>query len=158
MIRRFALLIIGILAISVLTWYVNDQFSAEPVPPTPRPAATPSTSQADRLMAFCDKARNQDNALCHVDPDDSEAVRDAVERIIERSSPQIIEREGDDDDDDPPPDVRIVVPPSGPTRAPASPTPTRTTPPPIGREIVIPELPIPPEIGDLIPELPPLLN
>lgn len=155
MMRRFALLIVGILALSVTAWYVNDEF-AEPEPkPRPTPTSSPTPSQADRLMAFCDKPANKANALCKVDPNDPEAVRDAVERIVEQApSTRIIEREVDDDDEAP--DVNVSVPQQSPQTTTPSPTPSATTRPPLV-PIEIPALPTPPplEVPDLgLPLLP----
>jgi hypothetical protein len=156
MIRRFAVLVAGVVALSVGAWYVNDELTAPELKPRPSATATPPpSSQADRLMAFCDKAANRANPLCKVDPNDPEAVRDAVERIVEQApSTRIIEREVDDDDEAP--DVNVSVPQQSPQTTTPSPTPSATTRPPLV-PIEIPALPTPPplEVPDLgLPLLP----
>jgi hypothetical protein len=156
MMRRFAVLVVGVVALSVGAWYVNDEY-VEPEP-LPRPTATmtpPPPSQADRLMAFCDKAANRANALCKVDPNDPEAVKDAVERIVEQASPRIIERDSDDDDDDNPPDVNVVVPRSESSTQQPQPT-SEPTPAPPQLPIEIPQIPaMPVEVPDIpLPLLP----
>lgn len=152
MIRLFVVLVLGVLALSVGAWYVNDEFTQPE--PKPTPSASPTPSQADRLMAFCGKPANRDNALCKVDPNDPEAVRDAVERIVEQSPPLIIERERDNDDDgSDQPDVNVIVPRATTAAPRPTPTPSRTTAPPL-----LPiEIPAVPEVPVPVPDLP-LLN
>jgi hypothetical protein len=154
MIRRFVVLVAGVLALSVAAWYVNSEPDVEPEPRPPT-AAKPTPSQADRLMAFCGKAANRTNPLCKVDPNDPEAVKDAVERIVQQA-PQVIERErlvrdDEDDDGDESPDVNVIMPRPSPA-ATRRPTPTRTTEPPPLVPIEIPQIPATPDV--VIPDLP----
>jgi hypothetical protein len=151
-VRRFALLIAGVVALSALAWwYVDD---SEPAKPAPK--STPTPSQVDKLIAFCKDPAHLANPLCKVDPNDpaavADAVRDAEARIVERE--RIVE--SDDDDDAEAPDVNVSVPRSDPTQAPSSPAPTTaTTRPPIVQPIEIPDLPLDaPELPDLPVPLP----
>jgi hypothetical protein len=130
--RRFALLIAGVLALSGLAWYLDE----EPKPPVviQRPSPQPTMPPRNPL-------------------------RDAVRDAVTNAPPQIIEREtvreraSDDDDDGDQPDVRVVVPRSTQRPTPAAPAPSRTTPPP-RLPIEIPALPAPPEVKVPNPGLP----
>jgi hypothetical protein len=145
MVRRYALLVVGVVALSGLSWWAVDQTEPEPAPrPTP-------PSQVDTLIAFCAKPGRDDNPLCKVDPSDPEAVDRAIREAVPGS--RIIERErlveGDDDDEQRAPDVRVIVPTARPTSRPSTPAPTQTTRPPLAE---IPELPVVPEVE--VPDLP----
>lgn len=154
MIRRFALLIVAIVALSALAWWLVDDSASAPAP-------KPKPSQVDKIIEFCSKPTNADAPLCTIDAKDPDAVKNAVKDALTRQTtgPQIIEREritdsDSDDSDSDAPDVRVVAPTPAPTAAPSTPTPTRTTQPPLVRDIEIPELPAVPEVQ--IPDLPPL--
>lgn len=145
----------GLVVISGLSWSAGQRDAQDEVNREP--------SQAERIMEFCREKGNADSPLCSVDPEDDEAVTDAVRDAIARqtSGPQIIERDReivrgtDDDDDDAPPRVEVNVPASGSSTQQPSPTPAPTTRPPMIPEVNIPEVPDVPEIPNLgLPLLP----
>lgn len=151
---RFAVLLVGVVALTCLWMVFRDEDEA----PT----------QADRIIAYCQDKVNRSSPLCRVDPDDDDAVKDAVEDLLRQNratpSPRVIERNntirensGDDEDDDnddgkePAPDAVVVVPrqtdPPRATQSPPSPTPRPVNP--------VPELPDVEELPDLgLPLLP----
>lgn len=155
MIRTGILVFVGLVILSAVAWSAGYN-SVEVEPPTKR-----QPTEAERIIAYCSDADHKTSPLCSVDPDDSDAVRDAVRDAVARqqSGPQIIEREriterdSDEDDDQPAPRVTVVVP-RQPATTPPRPAPTRTpTRPPMIPEIRAPELPV--EVPNLnLPLLP----
>lgn len=136
---------LGLLFIGVVAWNAGRQ-SVE-VPEVRQP------TEADRIISFCSQAVNKASPLCRVDPEAPEDVRGAVREIVERQSPQIIERretirEDKDDDEAAPPEIEVNVPPPSAAPQQPSPTPTRTQRP-LLPEVEVPELP---ELG--LPLLP----
>lgn len=151
--RLLALLAAGALGLG-LWWYLDDD-------PEPR-----EPSEAEKIIEFCSDLAHKANPLCTVEnPEDPEAVRDAVQDAIERQTigPQIIEREtirdrDDDDGSDSRPQVNVTVPRDKPQSTPTLPPPRRPTPAPTTTQpplvIEIPEVPAPnlPDVG--LPLLP----
>ena len=161
--RRFALLVLGVVALVVGSLYVRHLVTDEPAPEPSPP------SQVDKVITFCSVPANRDNPLCKVDPHDPDAVRDAVRDAIARQTqgPQVIEREritdrvGDHSDSDSDSDARntrVIPPPPSPARTQTPrPTPRPTTQrPPLMPDLQIPELPPVPQVKPPSVQLPPL--
>lgn len=153
---RFAVLLVGVVALTCL-WMVFRDEDEEP-------------TQADRIIAYCQDKVNRSSPLCGVDPDDDDAVKDAVEDLLRqnRATPSVVERnntirenvrdddeDDEDDEDEEPaaPDVVVNVP-----RQTNPPPPRVTQSPPSPRPVIpepLTELPDVEELPDLgLPLLP----
>jgi hypothetical protein len=149
---RFAVLLVGVIALTCLWMLFRDE-DEEP-------------TQADRIIAYCQDRVNRSSPLCRIDPDDKDAVKDAVEDLLRRNTttppPRVIERNNtirenrdssdDEDDDETAPRVQVNVPrqTNPPSRTPTTRPPTSTpSPRPLLPEPDLPDLPDPPELPDL---------
>lgn len=146
-------LLVGLVLLAAVAWDAGQRNKEE----VPRR----QPSEAERIIAYCKAQENRESPLCRVDPNDPDAVRDAVRDTIERQTtgPQIIERERvvEDDDDDSDtsdsPDVRVIVPTARPTTPPRSSAPRPTPRPSLLPELPeVPEVPMPPNLD--LPLLP----